>query len=126
MMENSQNSNSVLFPQVVASQIQADTCVIELQIPDDLSYFDGHFDRISVVPGVVQIQWAVHYARQYLGLSESFSHMDAIKFKELMLPKQTLQLELSVRRQPLKLEFRYHADGGEFSSGRIYFHEQCL
>lgn len=126
MMENPQNSNSVLFPQVVASQIQEDAAVIELRIPDDLTYFDGHFDRIAVVPGVVQIQWAVHYARQYLAVSESFSHMDAIKFKELMLADQTLTLELALRRQPLKLEFRYHADGGEFSSGRIYFHEQCL
>lgn len=126
MMENAQNSKSVLFPQVVASQVQADGAVIELHIPADLSYLDGHFERIAVVPGVVQIQWAVHYARQYLGLSETFSHMDAIKFKELMLPKQLLKLELTMRRQPLKLEFRYHANGGEFSSGRIYFHEQCL
>ena len=117
-----QNNPLVLFPEILGERTDADGVVLALRIPEELAYFVGHFDAVSVVPGVAQIQWAVHYARQYLAVRRSFSHMEAIKFKELLLPGQQLELGLRYLGQARKLEFCYRSETAEYSSGRIYFH----
>lgn len=116
----------VLFPSLLAEHSHADHLLLSLRIPEELAYFKGHFDEISVVPGVVQIQWAVHYARQYLGLNLVFSHMEVVKFKELLLPGQHVELSLRYLAQALKLEFCYRSESCEYSSGRIYFHDDLV
>lgn len=115
-----------MFPETLVEQIQADGVVLSLRIPTDLAYFNGHFDEIAVVPGVVQIQWAVHYARQYLGLTRVFSHMESVKFKELLLPGQELELEMHYPQQAGKFTFCYRSAACEYSSGRIYFHDDLV
>jgi 3-hydroxymyristoyl/3-hydroxydecanoyl-(acyl carrier protein) dehydratase len=118
------NAEDVLLPDLLDLQMRADVVVLALRIPTDLSYFQGHFEEIAVVPGVVQIQWAVHYARLYLGLNRVFSHMESVKFKELLLPAQLLELELQYQPNPGKLVFAYRSATCEYSSGRIYFHDE--
>lgn len=114
---------TVLFPKILGETSHDYQTLLTLQIPEELAYFKGHFDEIPVVPGVAQIQWAVHYARQYLGLNLVFSHMEVVKFKELLLPGQQLQLSLHYLAQARKLEFCYRSESCEYSSGRIYFHD---
>ncbi|QPK62192.1 AMP-dependent synthetase [Methylomonas sp. LL1] len=116
----------VVFPEILGTNPADKGIILNLRIPENLAYFDGHFDQISVVPGVAQIQWAVHYARLHLGLTLAFSHMESIKFKELLLPGQVLQLELRYLTQSRKLEFCYRSDTSEYSSGRIYFHDDRI
>ncbi|OAH97453.1 AMP-dependent synthetase [Methylomonas methanica] len=123
---NQGSESAVLFPETLVKQTQADGVVLALRIPKDLTYFNGHFEEIAVVPGVVQIQWAVHYARQYLGLTRAFSHMESVKFKELLLPGQQLELELHYLQQTGKLTFCYRSATCEYSSGRIYFHDDLV
>ncbi|OQW72100.1 MAG: AMP-dependent synthetase [Proteobacteria bacterium ST_bin11] len=118
------NAQDVLLPDLLDLEMRADGVVLALRIPSDLSYFQGHFEEIAVVPGVVQIQWAVHYARQYLGLSRAFRHMESVKFKELLLPSQQLELELQYLPTPGKLVFAYRSATCEYSSGRVYFHDE--
>lgn len=126
MFSHSTDALAVLLPDLFDALPTPDGLILSLGIPPNLAYFDGHFQQIAVVPGVVQIQWAIHFARQHLGLELTFSHMEAIKFKNLLLPNQLLQLELRYLQAAGKLEFRYHAAADEFSSGRIYFHEHNL
>ncbi|PZN84002.1 MAG: AMP-dependent synthetase [Candidatus Methylumidiphilus alinenensis] len=123
MTRTTQEDNlPVLFPTILGERTDADGIVLALRIPEGLAYFVGHFDEVSVVPGVAQIQWAVHYARQYLAISRSFSHMETIKFKDLLLPGQHLELILRYLNTANKLEFCYRSETVEYSSGRIYFH----
>ena len=116
-------SQWVLFPHIVGERPQPDGISLDLRIPENLAYFQGHFDEVAVVPGVVQIHWAVHYARQYLLLSHAFSHMEVVKFKELLLPRQSLELGLRYFASTCKLEFYFRSETTEYSSGRIYFHD---
>jgi 3-hydroxymyristoyl/3-hydroxydecanoyl-(acyl carrier protein) dehydratase len=125
-MVNQGSEQAVLFPETLVKQAQVDGLVLALRIPKDLTYFMGHFEEIAVVPGVVQIQWAVHYARQYLSLTRAFSHMESVKFKELLLPGQELELELHYLQQTGKLTFCYRSPACEYSSGRIYFHDDLV
>ncbi len=46
--------------------------LLALTVPDDLLYFDGHFRVAPVLPGVVQVDWAIHYGRLHLGLTGAF------------------------------------------------------
>lgn len=126
MKATSQSNKTVLFPEILASETLNEGIILTLRIPDTLSYFIGHFDRIPIVPGVVQIQWAVHYAKQYLGLDKVFSHMEAVKFKELLLSGQPLRLGLHYCPETGKLIFRYHSETAEYSSGRLYFHDDSI
>lgn len=116
----------ILFPDVLEHNPTDDGVILNLRIPENLAYFDGHFDEIAIVPGVAQIQWAVHYARQYLGLEHVFSHMESVKFKELLLPGQECQLGLRYLEGTCKLEFWYRSESREYSSGRIYFHDDLV
>jgi 3-hydroxymyristoyl/3-hydroxydecanoyl-(acyl carrier protein) dehydratase len=116
----------VLFPEILGERTESNGIVLAMRIPEGLAYFAGHFDEVPVVPGVAQIQWAVHYAQQYLGLGRSFSHMEAIKFKELLLPGQRLKLSLRYLEGACKLEFHYRSEISEYSSGRIYFHGDAV
>lgn len=120
------DKQTVLFPKIVGENSHADQVLLTLRIPEELAYFKGHFEEIPVVPGVAQIQWAVHYARQYLGLNLGFSHMEVVKFKELLLPGQQLELSLHYLEQARKLEFCYRSAASEYSSGRIYFHDHLV
>ncbi len=114
----------MLFPEILVEKKVDKGIVMALRIPEGLAYFTGHFDEVSVVPGVVQIQWAMHYAREHLGIAGGFSHMEVVKFKELLLPGQCLELSLRYCNEHYKLTFSYRSETTEYSSGRIYFHDQ--
>ncbi len=131
----------VLYPDVKhVSSTNNSEVTLQLFIPDDLAFLDGHFDKIAIVPGVSQIHWAVHFADQYIdklinvdklncesktdlyqkGLG-NFYQMQVIKFKSLILPNSIIELDLSVTDECDKLYFRYFSQDHEYSSGRLYF-----
>lgn len=95
--------------------------LLELTVPADLLYFDGHFSVAPVLPGVVQVEWAVHYGRRYFDLKPSFGGMNALKFQQMIRPEQPLQLELVHDAAKGQLQFRYFSSAGSHASGRILF-----
>jgi acyl-coenzyme A synthetase/AMP-(fatty) acid ligase len=95
--------------------------LLELTVPADLLYFDGHFDVAPVLPGVVQVDWAIHYGAHYLGRGGSFAGMQALKFQQMIRPQQPVRLELSRDAATGSLAFRYFSEAGAHASGRILF-----
>jgi len=120
------NNKLILLPKLIAERWEADGISLSLHIPENLTYFKGHFEQIPVVAGVVQIHWAMHYARHYLDLQLSFSHLEVVKFKELLLAGKSVVLSLRYIESARKLEFFFRSESCEYSSGRIYFHEAIL
>jgi 3-hydroxymyristoyl/3-hydroxydecanoyl-(acyl carrier protein) dehydratase len=116
-----ENDAPVLLPEILARQRGADAVDLELRIPANLAYFVGHFTGTPILPGVVQIHWAVHYARECFEIRHGFQRMEAIKFRELILPGQSLGLSLRWFPQADKLSFKFHSSSQDHSSGRIYF-----
>jgi 3-hydroxyacyl-[acyl-carrier-protein] dehydratase len=114
----------MLHPNVLAVHLSSDNANqvrLDLHIPIELAYFPGHFPKLPVLPGVVQIDWAVRYARQHLTLSEHFSALEHIKFQSLVLPDAKLELLLTWDEQKNQLEFSYTTSERKYSSGRIAF-----
>jgi len=90
-----------------------------LTVPADLLYFDGHFTVAPVLPGVVQVDWAIHYGRLHFGLAGAFAGMNALKFQQMIRPGVPLSLELTWDAVKRSLNFRYFSDAGAHASGRI-------
>ena len=108
--------------QVLPDSIEqtTDGLLIKLQVPVDLAHFSGHFSRAPVVPGVVQIDWALHLARQLIAdLPPRFTGMEVLKFQQLMRPGDRVQLSLRFDANRSKLYFSFTNSNAPCSSGRI-------
>jgi 3-hydroxymyristoyl/3-hydroxydecanoyl-(acyl carrier protein) dehydratase len=95
--------------------------VLELTVPADLLYFDGHFDCAPILPGVVQVDWAIHYGRRFFPLPPQFAGMHALEFHQVIVPGQTVLLELLHDGVTGSLTFLYHSTAGKHASGRVLF-----
>ncbi|MFC6300640.1 AMP-binding protein [Pseudomonas sp. CCM 7893] len=92
---------------------------LQLAIPPDLAYFSGHFPQTPVLPGVVQVDWALSLGQQLLDLPGKFAGMEVLKFQQLVRPDDRIELHLRFDRERSKLYFSYRNDTAACSSGRI-------
>ncbi len=107
-------------PQVVASTRRSASVDLELAINADLPQFEGHFAVAPIVAGVVQIDWAIAFARDHFPqLPPHFAGMSALKFMRVIQPGDRPCLSLS--DDAAGLRFRYWDASGDFSSGSIAF-----
>jgi acyl-CoA synthetase (AMP-forming)/AMP-acid ligase II/3-hydroxymyristoyl/3-hydroxydecanoyl-(acyl carrier protein) dehydratase len=111
--------NRPRLPQVRELERTSDRVLLEVTAPSNLYYFDGHFDVAPILPGVVQVDWAIHYGRQYFTLPAIFKGINALKFQQVIQPAQPVRLELLHDAAKGNLQFRYTSDGGQHSSGRV-------
>ncbi len=86
------------------------------RVAPDLVYLDGHFPGHPIVPGVVQLDWAIGLAREHLGLDRAPSGVPVVKFRAPLLPEQDFALTVHAGRS---LSFQIDSDGGVVSSGRV-------
>jgi hypothetical protein len=107
------------FPRLRELERGPERVLLELVAPPDLLYFDGHFDVAPILPGVVQVDWAIHYARQYFALPPQFQGMSQLKFQQVIVPDAPVQLELLYEAARGSLRFAYRSAIGPHSSGRV-------
>ena len=94
---------------------------LELRIAPDLLYFDGHFDNAPILPGVVQLDWAIAFGRRYFDLPPVFSAVHTLKFQQVIQPDTSIMLDLQHDPSKGSLSFRLHSATGQHASGRIVF-----
>jgi 3-hydroxymyristoyl/3-hydroxydecanoyl-(acyl carrier protein) dehydratase len=114
------------LPDILKVSSAGDACnqvILDLHIPADLSHFPGHFPSIPILPGVVQIDWAIHYARIHLAATGHFSMLENIKFLAPVLPNAYLELTLKWNTADTSLDFSFVSSEQNHSSGRIVFTE---
>ena len=92
-----------------------------VRVPYDLEVFDGHFPTIPILPGVVQVSWAVDLARTHLQPGGRFMGVTATKFRRLVQPGMDLALTLEHRPKPAELRFEYLLGDALVSIGRVLF-----
>ena len=84
-------------------------------------YFKGHFPEFQLLPGVVQVHWAIEYAIENFGELGEFEKMEALKFSKPMRPGMNLRLNVQRNIEKSNIVFKYLDDQHTYSSGRIYF-----
>ncbi|MBM7126367.1 hypothetical protein ISP19_13385 [Dyella flava] len=92
---------------------------LALRIPLDLVYFPGHFPQAPVLPGAVQIAWALSFAATRLGTPARCQMMEALKFQQLLRPGNRADLTLHHDAARNKLHFAYRHGDKAYSSGRL-------
>ena len=106
-------------PQIIWSHIAQDAAVFLLHVDPDTAWFAGHFPGQPVLPGVVQIDWAITLAKN-IGIDEAaFSGIPRVKFSSLVLPDAVLRL--SLEKTVAGLRFRYESNQGVHSQGSVGF-----
>ena len=111
----------VIHPEIISRQLEENMAQIQIRIPEDLAYFDGHFAGMPVVPGVVQLHWAVQYAKSIFKLDGFVTLGSQIKFSNLMQPKDEVCLTLDYNPEKSALSFNYKSNEKAYSSGRLTF-----
>ncbi|MFJ4606672.1 AMP-binding protein [Pseudomonas atacamensis] len=106
-------------PEVLEQSTSDGEWSLQLSVPPDLAYFSGHFPKAPVLPGVVQVEWALNLGRQLLKLDGGFAGMEVLKFQQLVRPGDEIQLHLRFDAERGKLYFAYRNDTATCSSGRI-------
>jgi 3-hydroxymyristoyl/3-hydroxydecanoyl-(acyl carrier protein) dehydratase len=106
-------------PEVLEQSETAGEWSLQLAVPPDLAYFSGHFPTAPVLPGVVQVEWALNLGQQLMNLPKKFAGMEVLKFQQLVRPGDEVQLHLRFDPVRNKLYFAYRNETATCSSGRI-------
>ena len=114
----------IVLPEIDAAERshdgQREHLTLRFAVPASTPYFEGHFPEVPLLPGVVQIGWAVAFGRQYFELSSRFHSLMAVKFMRVIQPGASVSLKLWL--DDGALSFAFDADGHACSSGRVHFH----
>jgi 3-hydroxymyristoyl/3-hydroxydecanoyl-(acyl carrier protein) dehydratase len=108
-------------PDVLAVQRSDALIELELSLPRGLLYFEGHFDGFPILPGVVQLHWALRFARLHLPVGRRLLVEMQIKFRRPIRPEARLVLVLSLKEMPdrKQVTFAYRCGDIPCSSGKI-------
>ncbi|MCZ6465079.1 MAG: glycosyltransferase [Proteobacteria bacterium] len=95
-----------------------DHLVRRLRVPADLAHLEGHFEGLPIVPGVVQLGWALSAARELTGRAPRLRAVEALKFAEVLQPDQRFELRVEIAPGGDRVRFRLSDGDRLFASGR--------
>lgn len=84
------------------------------------SYFKGHFPRIAILPGVVQLYFAEFFIKENFELRACAKTVKKLKFSSVIRPLDILSLKVR-KTGDLSFSFEYSKGSGICSSGSIEF-----
>jgi 3-hydroxymyristoyl/3-hydroxydecanoyl-(acyl carrier protein) dehydratase len=98
---------------------QPDTVVLQLEIVPDMTAFVGHFPGNPILPGVVQVDWAIRLGVLHLGVAQPVARDFQVKFCQTICPSE--QISLTLKRDYVKgrLLFSYTSGDTMKASGKI-------
>lgn len=112
-------ARSRLQPEVLAVQRKEAVVEIEMRVPEDLACWPGHFPRYRILPGVLQLQWALEEIARWTGAAPELTRVDALKFKTPLLPGQRTRLRIRRDLDAPRFHFEFAHEGVVYSQGRI-------
>ncbi|MFL9931932.1 AMP-binding protein [Paraburkholderia sp. RL18-103-BIB-C] len=108
---------------VLAEARSGDTLHYELRVPRTLAHFAGHFPGLPILPGVVQLDWAIRLAADHVPAVRAVASIDRLKFMVPVLPGAMLKLTLAHDAARRRVQFAYRMDGRECAAGVIVYRE---
>jgi len=92
------------------------------RVPLDLGCFPGHFPKVPVVPGVLQLDWALELAAQILGHPPRVAEIESLKLASPLRPGQAFRIRSRVSgdaKGESKVEIRLWSEADVYAVGRI-------
>lgn len=109
------------LPVILERYQDAAGSVLRLKVEASNPWFEGHFPRLPILPGVVQIGWAEHYACALHGFTPHLAALEHVKFKRPILPGAELDLVLKPDAVAGKLRYEYRDADTSYSAGVLRF-----
>ena len=100
-----------VLPTVLRRESGTEELFVLTPEPDNPAFL-GHFPGDPILPGVIQVDWAI------LG---DFKGLSNLKFTSIIRPGECLELHLALDRPAGRLEFRYDGPLDRKSSGMVIF-----
>ena len=92
---------------------------IDLRIPPELLYLQGHFPETPIVPGVALTDWAVHQSAAFAQRPPQVAGLARVKFHQVLQPNDDATLVLTPAQDGAAMDFLYRSEGATHASGRI-------
>jgi 3-hydroxymyristoyl/3-hydroxydecanoyl-(acyl carrier protein) dehydratase len=108
------------FPRVLSLTGDETHICARLDISPNLGWFRGHFPDQPVLPGVVQLHWAVLFAQACFGFTAVPTEIKRLKFKKIVMPPQELELTVS-KHGSGEVQFEFSSPDATNSEGRLVF-----
>ena len=90
-------------PDILGRELEQDGMILSLNLPKDLIFFDGHFDEAPILAGVVQLDWAIEYARMHFSIPGGFRRVEALKFFKIMMAGDHVKLVTGRSRPSVRM-----------------------
>ncbi|HWA44270.1 MAG TPA: hypothetical protein VHA10_13745 [Hypericibacter adhaerens] len=108
------------LPAILAERREGDALLLDLSLPEELEAFRGHFPDRPVLPGVVQIDWALRLAQAHrLIAGDAGVREFQVKFRNIIRPLVPLTLSLRRDDRRPRLLFDYRSVELLMSSGHL-------
>lgn len=106
-------------PRIVREGREGEDWVRELEVPADLASLEGHFPGRPLVPGVVQLGWALDAATASLGRPPRLAGVETLKFPEPLRPGRIIRVAVSFSDDARRLRFRVSSGERVHAIGRV-------
>ncbi len=83
--------------------------------------FHGHFPDQPILPGVVQVDWAMRLGADAFGPFGAFQSLEHLKFQAVIVPDEPITLTLAWDDAARELAFHYRGQEGVKSGGFARF-----
>jgi hypothetical protein len=107
------------MPEVREMRAAVGAVELDLAIPGNLAYLDGHFPGLPIVPGVALIDWVIEFAARHLPLRVEAAQTFLVKFRHVMRPGELVTLSLRYEAGRRQLAFAYRNDARPLATGTI-------
>ena len=111
----------IIEPTVVTEEMGDAMARVTLRVPEDLAFLKGHFPNYPVVPGFVQIDWVVRFARHCFTQVGAVNGLKSIKFRDMLRPNATFSLQLHLDEAERAVHFEIMGEHSRYSRGIILF-----
>jgi acyl-CoA synthetase (AMP-forming)/AMP-acid ligase II len=114
----------VTEPEIVSELRSTRRLERALRVPADLAFLEGHFPGFPVVPGVVQLRWALRLAAELLEHEPRLASVEALKFRELLRPGDIFRAAVELSATGDAFEFRLWSD--DPATARVFSTGRCV
>ena len=105
-------------PEMLGESRSEDAIERAALVPWDLSCFPGHFPDHFIVPGVLQLDWALGLAEVLLGRVPEVQKIESLKLLMPLEPGARFRVRVE-SASPTLLEFRLWFEDVVFAKGRV-------
>lgn len=110
--------------EVLAQFVHDDVLHYELRVPATLVHFAGHFPGLPILPGVVQIDWAIALGADEWPDVRTIASIERLKFMAPVPPGAILRLTLAHDAARRRMRFAFRFGERDSASGAVVYRDR--